>query len=395
MNNYLVLQFAKMKIFLLLFLCYISSNAQIKEQIIEYTPTTKKINAWDLPIYDTILSNSVSESYIPSNLRITDLPSDFPFYQTPDYKNTQNVIARSILNVSDFPLSAVVRLSSNATGIMISPNLVLTSSYSFKLLKKWEDTIVVYPAYDNHKPNVIFDSSVAIRYYSLGNLNNLDYMAEFGIIELKEPLGYKTGWVSVAFQEESSYYFQNSFHTFTYPVWPKEFPDSNNVNDPFNLFYDFLKIKNLAYRYFEVYDIHTEYSIGAPFLSLFESNFTVHGIRVYMANSGFIRINKKEFYWIKSLINEKYPNGTVKTTENDLIKVRIIKSDDYSYILMESKNNEKVDLLFVNYLGQIISSQNLALENGSEKRVNIPAGLDVLFLILKSEKGIQKYSLLR
>jgi V8-like Glu-specific endopeptidase len=142
-------------------------------------------------------------------------------------------------DISNYPIRAVVKkfsfendtMSHCCTGTLIAPNLMLTCAHCpwFWYQKKWTDSILVVPAFNNGEKNPLFKSSMSKKYYIPKSFyDNKKYIGErddIAIVELYEPIGFETGWMGIAYHTDPEYCMDKIFHKFSYPSH-----DPNNVN---------------------------------------------------------------------------------------------------------------------------------------------------------------------
>ena len=109
------------------------------------------------------------------------------------------------------------------SGVLIDPMHVLTAGhcvYDNENGYGWADEIVVVPGYEFF--NRPYGDASAVNLHSWdGWVNNADFDHDMGIIDLDRPIGSLTGWHGYGYDNNNSFFENNTFHN---PGYPAESP---------------------------------------------------------------------------------------------------------------------------------------------------------------------------
>jgi V8-like Glu-specific endopeptidase len=239
-------------------------------------------------------------------------PSDtFPGAGFTDYKP-----AHSLLPVSDYPARVAVKLfrfigdslKQVCSGTMVAANLVLTSShciYNFfdtSSTRYFADSILAIPAYDNGMEQSEFGSSISKAYVI--PKQELDHFMsqDIALVQLREPIGLKTGWAGVAFADGNAYFQNKVFHKFSYPgtVDPS---DSSRVFNGDTLYYNYgtLDLIDDTFLGYNIWAVPGQ--SGSSLLYTDNIKFWAVGTCSWGHDSQHTRLTRGTFYAFKGIID--------------------------------------------------------------------------------------------
>lgn len=208
-----------------------------------------------------------------------------------------------------FPYNANVKLKvyingieHNASGTLISKNIVLTSGHVIYSNKySWTDSIIVISNYSNKSYSLQTKSYLFYVFKTYVEQSNMKY--DLGLLILEDKIGEKTGFLGIGYNNDNSFYTQSGFfYHLSYPS--KSFiPSEKDIYTGENQFINFGKFD----KYIEKFD-WVRYFQSAPkgesgssFWSFTKSNYIVFGV-LSMGISSYVLITKEKFNTIKKII---------------------------------------------------------------------------------------------
>ncbi len=199
---------------------------------VSYDCKTKEVKTIPPPQIDEIKIFDHTDWFIGQDSINALLDTNKPTNPMPGSGFTEKVTAQLLFKVSDFPVRAAVKLYSyengeqkeSCTGMMIGRKYVLSAAHVIlnvslnKIPHQFHDSILVAPAFDNNMINKTFGTSMSSKLYVPDRYHKETYRADdIGIIELDKEIGYKTGWIGLAFSSDLDYYQDKVFHQLGYP----------------------------------------------------------------------------------------------------------------------------------------------------------------------------------
>jgi len=171
-------------------------------------------------------------------------------------------LARESFDLNDYPIRTVSKVkflhddgrSSSCSATMVSKSHILTARHcpiDFETGELRTDNIRVCPVLDRGAENPNFPCVKVTKIYTFDTgEENLD--DDYALLELAEPIGEKTGWVGLMFNEEFNDFKEVVYHKFAYPIIDPSNGTSSHMyhsygNSGFKL--DFgLFVSNQAYK---------------------------------------------------------------------------------------------------------------------------------------------------
>ncbi|MEM7105738.1 MAG: T9SS type A sorting domain-containing protein [Bacteroidota bacterium] len=247
-----------------------------------------------------------------------DFPSEQFLYETSLFSH--RIAAGKFFNLEDFPLRATPKLMQMVDGdlghycssTMIGEAYILTAAhclYSNPLGWILPDSIFVFPSFNGGQPNINLPSTMVEKVYvPLSYINQENFLNDIAICKLAEPIGLQTGWLSIGYHLESSFFENKVFHKSAFPAFTVAGPPVN----PDTMYY--------AFGQAEIQDsmrlIIPNY-IGAPGesgSSLYYTNnvntYTAYGVASTAQNFSHIRIMPSVYYPIVEIIQAEVTTST-------------------------------------------------------------------------------------
>lgn len=363
---------------LFLIACCTTNAIQLKAQakkIIAYDVKTKSKSIWNPTHVNTSVSNDQTPSFKGLlNSNTTNLPLAKPTANLIESTTfTQKTLVQNTYNVTDYPIRTTIKLIIEDEGelfhscsaVMISSRHALTAAHCFidaaNPNEVLFDNILAYAMFDNGEQQDELNSAQVQKIYFFKDwesFNGEDMM----ILELDAPIGEKTGWLGIGFNNDNTFFENNNFHKFSYPG-EQIFEDETAYNGD-TLYYTY---GQLGFRQNSTYnDVmlsvpdYNEARPGESGSSIIYTNnedeYTTYGVLNYLSDFKHSRIQPWQFYNIEAIIREStrpieppqvnhtlfevFPNPTV-----DFVNIKFKDlTQEYTVIVYDSKGL-KVDFV--------------------------------------------------
>lgn len=315
------------QIFIVLF-CGINLFAQV-DTLVVYDVRTKETSLILPPNIDSLSEfehTNWNKGLLPG---FTELDISPPAFTPPNSGFTYLERANLKFNVTDYPIRTAVKifrfvedsLVQRCSGIMIANNLILTSAHCMFFnfdtsnVRFFSDSLLIIPAYDEGTEHQNIMNSVSSKYYIPKTWYENKSWDDIALVELQEPIGLKTGWIGIAFNEDSSIIENSVFHKLSYPG-AADPSDTTKVYNGDTLYYNYGTLDLIQHNYlgFNLFGIP-----GQSGSSLFYTDNSVYytiGVLSWSLGSRHYRINRDTFYILRNIIENV--SSTVVKNINDL-----------------------------------------------------------------------------
>jgi len=369
MNN-----FIKNTIFLFFVLnIYVGNVFGEVDTLIVYDVRTNQINIINPPEIDTTQIWDNTSFYYGQQIGFSTLSLSPPVITPPNSGFTDLIPAHSMFDVTNYPIRFAVKLFRFASdtlahccsGVLVAKKLVLTSAHCIYFqfdtsgVRTFSDSILVIPAFDNGIQQPTFGSSVSAKYYIPKTWYYNEAWDDIALIELQDTIGLMTGWIGIAFNEDSSFFQNNVFHKLSYPAAA----DPSNPARVFNgdtLYYNYGTLDLILDNYLGFNLTGIPGQSGSSLFYTDNLEYYTFGVLAWAGQSKHYRIDRNTFYVFdniiethttsindngaiilsKYILEQNFPNPFNSTT---IIKFTILKS-------------EKVTLEIFNIIGQKIKT---------------------------------------
>ncbi|MBN2165957.1 MAG: T9SS type A sorting domain-containing protein [Marinilabiliaceae bacterium] len=305
-------------------------------------------------------------------------------------------------DVSSYPVRTAVRLKAwvndtlknRCSGTMVADNLVLTAAHCLWGEKAWTlDSLLVAPAFDNGEYQLEIASSLVDKYYIFKSYYDSEFH-DIALLELRKPIGFKTGWQGIAFNTDTTFYTQNVFHKLSYPSIRSPF-DSTLIFNGDTLYYNYGLIDYFGNNWNLPYiGVKNGSELGIPGISgssLFYTNnvdYYVHGVANFSRNLNHYLIGRNVFYQLRNIIDNyaMYVNEQIDES-NPLILYPNPASINIT-VEFHCADNNHYTLGVYNMQGQLVKVvENITDPYFSFERNNLPSGV-YLFQIFDKSGGV-------
>lgn len=328
-------------------------------------------------------------------LGIEVLPKDIDYSEdnlVPSTLFSKPIVASENFDIQKYPISTAVKLFNTnnggrgdlCSGVMISERHVLSSAHC------------VFQAYTTNvniksvTAEIFFDVSLDIeRTYSSRVKKiyfmedwNISFGEDMAIFELEENIGSMSGWMSIGYNEDDSYFENMHMHKLAYPSYNTPFNDF-----PFNgdtLYYSHGNIDFVNENFLGVKK-HLSGVGGESGSPIFEhvegENCIAYGVLTWLGNYSHSRFNKERYYAFSDIIAENEISTAIHESYED-VRLNLYPNPATSYINLRFNSsvpkNTIASIYDVN--GRLLHRSGI---NSSETKIsieNLPKGMLYLHL---------------
>ncbi len=339
------------------------------DTIVVYNVRNQSINLIPPVLYDT------TGSFENTSFSIGALGRKVPLDLEPPEDNlaegtqfTKMARAEKFFDVTTFPARTAVKLfawrndtlMNRCSGTMISENLVLTAAHCIIGNNAWrQDSLLAAPAFDNGDFQHEIPTSIVEKYYIFKTFYDNKGWDDIALLELKNPIGFETGWQGIAYNTDTTFFFENVFHKFSYPAAPNPL-DTTRVFNGDTLYYNYGLIDYFSNGFIGVTNGATLGASGTSGSSLFYTNnlnYYAFGVMNFANNYRHYLINQHVFYQLKNII------------ENHAMYVNEQIDETYPLMLYPNPATDRVTIEFHNPDNQNLTLTLFDLQGRNVRRI--------------------------
>ncbi len=351
----------KRAILILILFALIKSFAQPERRIISYDLNTGAIDTLAAVSFDKTINSDRTEHNFgtyPGNYALlnTNTPTEYLF-EGAQFTYKQRVA--DYFDLSAFPMRTTVRLfgvrqgrlEGCSTGSLISTKHVLTAAHSVFSMKQdtlLNDSLVIYPVYNNGKSHPDFKGSRVTKIYKIENWNTSGFH-DHAVLELEKPLGEITGWIGFGFNKDDSFFNNRVFYRFSYPgiCMPELDPRPYNGDTLYFSYGIVDKIRPDDMKIMQTMGIPGESGSSLMYVEN-GNNYTSYGTLSFAGNLIHTRMRDIAFYSFKSIIEPYQTISQVNKTKTIDLTVFPNPTTDMLYYTHPQKEDLTISLYDVN-----------------------------------------------
>ena len=391
----------KINIFPFVFLALSTSLFAQQKTILVYDLATGTLDSLPNITYDETITSDQTPYFIGNyNDEIQLLPQTSATSNT--YPNTEYTLKKRVtddFDITKYPIRTSVKvfsvendtLQDNCSARMISRKHILTAIHCIASINTDSllvDSLLACPIYNNGDFSPAFGCSEVKKIYFLKGWNIAG--EDFAVLELSDPIGEQTGWISVGFNHDDDFFTEGIYFRFSYPSITILPIDPNEYNGD-TLYYGYGKLNSVEDTFLGVSGASSIKGESGSSIILVENNatYTSYGTLSFSYDMKSSRIDDWEFYAIQSIIE----NDLITDTDSpkDKAQLSLFPNPTTGKFYLENIDIAQIQSAFISdYSGRIVKYiSNTELTSGIDISL-LPNSTYQLFITTKNDVFSEK-----
>lgn len=292
------------------------------DTLINYNTSTGQITFYPQVNVDSSITSNYTEWNLGSEPDVSLLDTSPPDSTYNNSGFTDLIPAKDYFSINSYPIRTTVKLfqitedtlTQRCSAILVANDLVLTSAHCIGWRDStgeftFRDSVYAYPAFDNAEENLNYGSSKVTGYILFSSFTQ-NLSPDIALLKLEKPLGLKTGWVGIAYNNDDNFFKNSVFHKFSYPG-TVDISDTTRIFNGDTMYYCFGTL-DIVDNWLGYYILGIPGQSGSSLIYTDNEKYLSFGTLVWSNNSRHLRITPKYFYPLASVIINDISNIDTK-----------------------------------------------------------------------------------